>query len=368
MAKPPKQNHNPNQVSGPEQGDAHGKGREHVHEHDRDHTQDHEHGHDHDQNHDHDHKHDHDHDHAHGLLGHHAHGGGPQAPRAVLRAIIVTLIFMVLELVGGFFANSLALISDGAHMLTDVGALLLTLFVLWLARRPSTDTMTFGYHRAEILGALGSGLAIWIISGFLIYEAIVRMQAPPAVNGPVVFVIAVIGLFANLVSMKMLHHASHENMNVRAAYLHVLSDMLGSIGAIIAGAVLWATDWRPIDPIITVLFAGLMLVSSWSLVKEAIQILMESAPAGVDAAQVRADLRALPGVTEVHDLHIWTVASGRHALSVHVIATQSENLLSQVNDLLKTRYRIQHTTVQIEHPDRFQSENCYDCAPTPSKT
>lgn len=310
--------------------------------------------------------HSHGHSHGNGLLGHHhAHG---QAPRAVLRAIVVTLVFMVLELFGGYFANSLALISDGAHMLTDVGALLLTLFVLWLARRPTSDTMSFGYHRAEILGALCSGLAIWVISGFLIYESITRMQSPPEVNGPVVFVIAVIGFAANLVSMRMLHVASHENMNVRAAYLHVLSDLLGSVGAIIAGAVLWSTGWRPIDPIMTILFSGLMLVNSWALVKEAITILMESTPTAIDAAQIRTELCAIAGVTEVHDLHIWTVASGRFALSVHVISPQSETqnaqLLTQLNDLLKVRHGIQHTTIQIEHPDHFRSENCYDCAPS----
>lgn len=299
-----------------------------------------------------------------GLLGHH-HAG--QAPNAVIKAMGVTIVFMLVELMGGYLANSLALISDGAHMLTDVGALLLTLFVLWLARRPSNDTMSFGYHRAEILGALGSGLAIWLIAGFLIYEAIVRMQAPPEVNGPIVFFVATIGLLANLVAMRMLSHAKHGNMNVRAAYLHMLSDLLGSLGAIIAGAVLWITHWRPIDPIITVLFAGLMLVSSWSLVKEAIQILMESTPSSVDAAQVRADLLALSGVTEVHDLHIWTVASGRHALSVHVIAVEAGQLLAKVNEVLKDRYGIIHTTVQIEHPDHFRSESCYDCAPFPGR-
>jgi cobalt-zinc-cadmium efflux system protein len=337
----------------------------------------HDHPHEHDSEHGHGPDHDHDrapegeHGHAHGahshggLLGGHAHGAG-QAPRAVLKAMGVTVIFMVLELVGGYLANSLALISDGAHMLTDVGALLLTLFVLWLARRPSNDTMSFGYHRAEILGALGSGLAIWGISGFLIYEAVIRMQSPPEVNGPMVFFVALVGLAANLVSMRMLSHAQHENMNVRAAYLHVLSDMLGSLGAIIAGAVLWATGWRPIDPIVTILFAVLMLISSWSLVKEATQILMESTPRGVDAMKVRTELRAIPGVTEVHDLHIWSVSSGRFALSVHVIATQNEDLLSQVNELLKERYGIIHTTVQIEHPDHFRSENCYDCSPTPN--
>jgi cobalt-zinc-cadmium efflux system protein len=151
-------------------------------------------------------------------------------------------------------------------------------------------------------------------------------------------------------------------MNVRAAYLHMMSDAIGSIGAIIAGIVLWLTDWRPIDPIITVVFAALMLISSWSLVKEAVGILMESTPSGVDPRKVRKDLLALPSVREVHDLHIWTVASKRNALSVHIIATETEDLLTLVNTLLKDRHGIMHTTVQIEHPDRFRSENCYDCA------
>jgi cobalt-zinc-cadmium efflux system protein len=325
-------------------------------------------GHDHDdsENHGHSHAPDHDHSHSHAsLLGHaHSHGGG--APDAVWRAITVTVIFMLIELIGGYLSNSLALISDGAHMLTDVGALLLTLFVLWLARRPTSDTMSFGYHRAEILGALASGLAIWVIAGALIYESIRRMAAPPEVNGPIVFFVSVTGLVANIISMRMLHRAQHENMNVRAAYLHVLSDLLGSVGAIIAGAVLWATHWRPIDPIVTVLFSGLMLFSSWSLIKEAVHVLMESTPSGVDAAKVRADLRGLPGVTEVHDLHIWTVSSGRLALSVHVIATETEQLLTRVNELLRERHRIQHTTIQIEHPAHFRSENCYDCTPAKS--
>ncbi|MGK5084735.1 cation diffusion facilitator family transporter [Bdellovibrionota bacterium FG-1] len=310
-------------------------------------------------NHDHDSHHHHS-DHDHHSPFHHHFGNAPQA---VLKAMCVTAIFMVLELVGGWAANSLALISDGAHMLTDVGAMSLTLFVLWLARRPSSDTMSFGYHRAEILGALASGLTIWIIAGFLIYEAVLRMQEPPEVKGPIVFVIAVIGLLANLVSMYLLSDAKHHNLNVRAAYLHMISDMLGSIGAVIAGAVLWATGWRPIDPIITVLFSGLMLVSSWSLVKEAVQILMESTPTEVDPRQVRQDLKAIAGVQEVHDLHIWTVTSGKHALSVHIIAGAAQNLLNHVNALLKERYGIIHTTVQIEHPEEFRSENCYDCAP-----
>jgi cobalt-zinc-cadmium efflux system protein len=315
--------------------------------------------------HGHEHGHDHDHDHGHGLgglLSHHHHHG--DAPGAIGRAIGITLVFMVVELAGGIWANSLALISDAAHMLTDVGAMLLSLFALWVARKPKTLVMSFGYHRAEILGALASGLLIWLISGFLIYESVVRMREPPEVKGGAVLVIAAIGLAANLASMFMLRGARHENINVRAAYLHLIADSLGSVGAVIAGAVLWLTGWRPIDPIITVIFAGLMLVSSWSLVREAVGVLMESTPSGVDPASVQADLVGIPGVTEAHDLHIWSVSQGRLALSVHLVAEDSEAVLSRANELLQERYGIVHTTIQVEHPERFRSERCYDCAPS----
>ncbi len=282
--------------------------------------------------------------------------------------MFITLVFMVIEFVGGWFSNSLALISDAAHMLTDIGAMLLSLFALWIARRPVTLSMSFGYHRAEILGALSSGLLIWLISGVLIYEAVVRMQAPPEVRAPVVFVVAVIGLIANLFSMRILHSAKKENLNIRAAYLHLLADALGSVGAIVAGAVLWLTGWRPIDPIITILFAVLMLVSSWSLVKEAIEVLMESTPSHIDPEQIQKELQALPTVREAHDLHIWSVSSGRLALSVHLISDASEALLVAANELLENHFGIVHTTIQVEHPDRFQSKRCYDCMPLELRT
>jgi len=314
--------------------------------------------------HEHNHDHEHEDDHDHGLLGHHHHGLKPgESSRALIRALGITVIFMIIELVGGWYSNSLALISDGAHMLTDVGAMLLSLFASWVASRPSTPRMSFGYHRAEILGALASGLAIWLISGFLIYEAVTRMASPPEVKGPIVFVIATIGLAANLLSMATLHHAKEHNLNIKGAYLHLVSDSLGSVGAIIAGLVLWATDWRPIDPIVTILFAALMLVSSWHLVKEAVSVLMMSAPAGIDPAAIKASLDSIPSVQESHDLHIWSVSSGRLALSVHLISTDGEKTLSVAHEVLKEKHGIIHTTIQVEHPARFQSERCYDCAP-----
>ena len=299
------------------------------------------------------------HSHAH-LHGHHIHSS---APKAISQAIVITLIFMIIELVGGWFSNSLALISDGAHMLTDVGAMSLSLFALWIARRPATSTMTFGYHRAEILGALFSGLLIWLISGVLIYESIERLQSPPEVKGPVVFVIATLGLIANGVSMWTLHGAKEHNLNVKAAYLHVLSDLMGSIGAIIAGAILWITNWKPIDPLLTILFSLLMLLNSWSLVREAAGILMESAPTHLNPESILKDLRAIDSVLEVHDLHVWSVSNGKPALSAHLITLNGEQVLHTAHDLLKVKYGILHSTLQIEHPERFRSQQCYDCTP-----
>jgi cobalt-zinc-cadmium efflux system protein len=298
----------------------------------------------------------HHHHHHHAGDGH-SHGHG----HLIGKVIWITIAFMAIEFVAGLYANSLALISDAAHMLTDVGALLLSLFAVWVSRKPSTPQMSYGYHRAEIIGALISGLLIWLIAGVLGFEAITRLSNPPEVHGPVVFVVASIGLAGNLVSMRLLHSAQGENMNVRAAYLHLFTDSLGAVSAIIAGAVLWLTGWRPIDPIVTLLFAALMLWSSWGLVREAIEVLMESTPAHVDPARVMADLTALEGVREAHDLHIWTVSSGRLALSVHLIAEGGEAVLASANQLLEKTYSIVHTTIQVEHPDRFRSERCYDC-------
>ncbi len=297
----------------------------------------------------------HSHSHDHGMHGH--------APNAITRAIIVTLIFMAIEFIGGWFSNSLALISDAAHMLTDVGAMLLSLFSLWVARRPSTPMMSWGYHRAEILGALLSGLSIWMISGVLIYEAIERIPSPPQVHGPIVFIVATIGLGANLASMWMLKSAKTDNINVRAAYLHLLSDSFGSLGAIIAGIVLWLTGWRLIDPLMTIAFAVLMLLSSWSLVKEAVEVLMESTPNHLNPTEIREDLNKIEGVLEIHDLHIWTLSSGRLALSVHIVSEKMNAVLNSAQSVLQEEYGIHHTTIQIEHPQQFDSKRCYDCVP-----
>ena len=329
------------------------------HKHDHDH--DHDHSHHHHPGHSHDHGHDHHHDHGHGGIGHvHSHWGG-SGGRSLQKALAITVAFMGLEWAAGIYSNSLALLSDAAHMLSDAGAILFSLFVLWMARRPATPRMSYGWHRAEILGALASGIAIWFIAGLLIYESVERFISPEEVNAPVLLAVAVIGLGANLASLRMLWKDRHSQINVRAAYLHVISDSLGSVGAVIAGAVLWWSGWKPIDPLITVVFSVLMLVNSWGLLKEAILILMEHAPLNLDPVAIKRDLEALPGVREVHDLHVWSVTSGKLAMSVHLISESRESPLQAANQMLFEKHGIQHTTIQVEHPERFDTSRCYDC-------
>ena len=280
---------------------------------------------------------------------------------ALRRAVTVTLVFMAVEFAGGYLANSLALMSDAVHMLTDSMALMLGLFAFWIAARPSNAKMTFGYHRAEILGALTSGLLIWFLTAMLVYEGIHRIAAPPQVRGGMVVVIGAIGLGVNVMVAWILHASRSHSLNLKAAYLHVLGDLLGSIGAIVSGLVIWVLGWKLIDPLVTFFIAALLLYGSWHIVAEAVGVLMESAPKGIDAREVRSALESISSVREVHDLHIWSVSTGVVALSVHLVSMDPSNTLTEANRLLDERYGIHHTTIQVENPGEFQSDRCYEC-------
>jgi cobalt-zinc-cadmium efflux system protein len=275
---------------------------------------------------------------------------------------VVTGIFLVVEFVGGWISNSLALLSDAGHMLTDVGGLLLGLFAAWIARRPPSQTMSFGYHRAEIIGALLSGLSIWALAGVLVFEAIQRMRAPAEIQGSIVLGVAAAGLLVNLFSLKILHRDQEHSLNVRGAYLHVLADAFGSVGALVAGALITWRGWFWVDPVITFVLAALMLVGSWALIRDSVAILMESTPRAVDTARLKSALQALPGVTEVHDLHVWTVGSRRLAMSAHLVSSRAEEALQAAQTVLEAEFGIRHSTLQVEHPERFSSERCYDCS------
>jgi cobalt-zinc-cadmium efflux system protein len=279
----------------------------------------------------------------------------------VHRSLWIAVFFIFVEVIAGWIANSLALISDAMHLFTDVGALLLGIIVARMAKWPATPTMSYGYHRAEILGALVSAASLWALSGVLIYESIHRFFQPEVVDGPIVFYIATVGLLANLWMMKILHPAQNHSLNVRAAYLHILGDVLGSIGVIISGIILWTTHWNLIDPIITILFTLTILRSSGKVIKQTIGILMESTPEGIDPEVVEKALEGLPGIKEVHDLHIWSASHHKVVLSVHLIADPSMDALGEAHRLLEAQFGIKHMTIQVEDPKRFEPKYCYDC-------
>jgi cobalt-zinc-cadmium efflux system protein len=296
------------------------------------------------------------HDHCHG----HVHLHRKQS-KALTVSLWIAAVFMVVEVVGGFLANSLALISDALHLFADVGALFLGLIALRIAKWPSTRHMSYGYARAEILGALASALSLWVLSGVLIYEAVERLFHPVVVQGPIVFVIATIGLLANLAMMRQLHPMQGDNLNLKAAYLHVLGDMLGSIGVILSGVILWLTQFNAIDPIFTILFSCTILYSSGKIIKQTVCILMERAPKEYDIIAIQNDLLSISGVKEVHDLHVWSISSNQVALSAHLIADNEPRALSAAHRLLEEKHKIHHMTIQIEDPAHFEPRFCYDC-------
>jgi cobalt-zinc-cadmium efflux system protein len=300
--------------------------------------------------HDHDHAHPHAHSHAHG------HGAGEGSGRRLGIVLALTAGFMVAEVVGGLLANSLALLADAGHMLADVAALALSLWAMRLARRPPSPEKTYGYVRMEILAALVNGAALLVISGLIAWEAWRRVRAPEVVDGPLLASVAAVGLVVNVIAAWLLHAHAHESLNMRGAYLHVLGDLLGSVGALIAGAVVWATGWTAADALVSVLIAALILASAWRLVREATDVLLEAAPAHVDMEELLTDLRGVPSLSHVHDLHVWTLTSGFVALSAHGIIDDpldQRRVLDEVRARAR-RHGIEHVTFQLEPRELVQ--------------
>jgi cobalt-zinc-cadmium efflux system protein len=299
------------------------------------------------------------HSHAHAGAGHahdHPHSHGDRSARRLRFVLALTAAFMVAEVVGGLLANSLALLADAGHMLTDVAALALSLWAMRLARRPPSMDKTYGYVRLEILAALVNGAALLVISGMIAWEAWRRVRAPEPVDGPLLVGVAAAGLIANLVAARLLHAHAHESLNMRGAYLHVLGDLLGSAGALIAGAIVWTTGWTPADALVSVLIAGLILVSAWRLVREATDVLLEAAPAHVNVERLLTDLRGVPALHDVHDLHVWTLTSGFVALSAHGVIEDPRDQ-SRVLEEVRVRARahgIEHVTFQLEPRELVQ--------------
>jgi cobalt-zinc-cadmium efflux system protein len=238
-------------------------------------------------------------------------------------------------------------------MLSDVAALSLSLFALWFARRPATPAKSYGYLRYEILAALVNGVALVLIAIAIYYHAWQRLHAPEPVDAQLMLGVAVIGLLVNVVGALLLHGASGHNLNVRGAYLHVLGDLLGSVGAVTAAIIILTTGWLSADPLISLLVASLILLASWRLIRESVDVLLESVPRHIDIGRVHEAIRSIPGVEAVHDLHVWTLTSGIVAMSGHALiadATEHGRVLQEIHQRMHDRFGIAHVTVQIEHP------------------
>ncbi|MFE0027066.1 cation diffusion facilitator family transporter [Amycolatopsis sp. NPDC059021] len=297
-------------------------------------------------------------------MGHgHGHGHGHATATAsasgrYVRGLVVALAigagFMVLEVVVGFATGSLALISDAAHMFTDVLGVGMALAAILLARRSGpTFSRTFGLYRAEVLAALANALLLFGVAGYVLVEAIGRISDPPAVPGLPVLLAAAAGLVANIVSFLVLRAGARESLNVRGAYLEVLADLIGSVGVLLSGLITLLTGWRYADPIIGVAIGLFVLPRTWTLARRALRILFQHAPHGVDVAAISAELAALPGVSDVHDLHVWTLTSGMEVASAHLtVASPAEQsgVLTEARNLLADRYSIEHATLQVEAP------------------
>jgi len=271
--------------------------------------------------------------------------------RALKVVLGLTLVIMVAEVIGGWLANSLALLADAGHMLTDSAAVALALFASWIAGRPATAAKTFGYLRFEILAALVNGTVLIGLAGLIVWQAISRLMVPPEIEPLILFGVAALGLIGNAVALRMLHAGHEQSLNVHGAYLHVLGDLLGSIGALAAGAIILVTGWTLADPLVSLFIAILILIGAARLVRESVDVLLEATPPHIDLNEVADAIVAVPGVTQVHDLHVWTVTSGVVAMSGHAVVCepkQNQDVLSAVQARMAD-LGIHHVTVQIEN-------------------
>lgn len=290
-------------------------------------------------------------DHA-GGHGHSHHGDlRTQNRRRLLLVLLLAFSYAGIEFVGGLMTGSLALLADSLHMISDVAALALSLLAVWMASRPASDRRTFGNSRAEILAALANGLALAVVAVFISIHAIERFMVPRGVEGGGVIVVATGGLIINLASLWILAAGRSESLNIRGAWLHVASDTLASIGVILSGFGIWAFGWLWLDPAMSILVSVLVLFSAWQLIREALDVLMETVPGHLDPEAIRDSLLAVPGVSALHCLHIWTIGSGEISLSSHLVVDpvhEPERLLQDIRGRLTERFKIDHTTIQIE--------------------
>jgi cobalt-zinc-cadmium efflux system protein len=302
------------------------------------------------------------HGHQHGGAHHHGLGhshAGDASVRSLRIALALTAILLVVEVVGGFLSNSIALLADAGHMLTDVAALALALFVAWFSRQPETPRKTYGYLRWEILAAFLNGATLLLISAWILWEAVIRLQAPEPIKGGLMLGVAAAGLIVNLVAARVLISSSSHNMNTRGAYLHVLGDLLASVGTVAAAILIRYTGWLMADPVASILTTVLIMSGAWRLVRESVDILLESTPAHIPLPAVRGQLEAIPGIESVHDLHVWAVTPAVVAMSAHCIVRQPEqhqHVLEHVHDAMRL-FGIDHVTIQLEREEMLERES-----------
>ncbi len=287
------------------------------------------------------------HDHAHG----HAHGSGEDARRLTF-ALGLIVAFMVGEVVAGILAHSLALLSDAAHMLTDAGALVMSLVVLRLVAQPAGGNRTFGLRRSEILSAQANGAALLVLALLIVYGAVRRLVSPPAASGTAILVVALVGIGVNLIATWQLAGADRSSLNVEGSFQHVLNDLFAFIATAIAGAVILATGWVRADPVAALVVAALMLLASWRLLRDSGRVLLDIAPAGLPVEEIGNAMAVHPHVVEVHDLHVWEVTTEFPTLSAHVLVdpgADCHGIRRELEQLLRERFGLEHTTLQVEH-------------------
>ena len=283
--------------------------------------------------------------------------------RRLSLVLTLTILYMIAEAFGGWWTGSLALLADAGHMFTDVAALVLALTAVWFASRPATSKKTFGYYRLEIIAALVNGVALVIISLFIFYGAYERWLAPPVVRTGPMILVASGGLVINLICAWILHAPNEVDLNIRGASMHVLGDALGSVAAILAGVCMWLFGWYAADALFSVVISVLIIWGSVRLIRESTNVLLEGTPAHINLAAVEDEILATAGVAAVHDLHVWTITSGREALSAHVIHAESisqPDLLRELRTKLHDRFGVDHLTIQMETPD-FEDETFHFC-------
>ncbi len=289
----------------------------------------------------------------------HGHSGATKESRLGL-ALSLTLVYMVAEAIGGIFFNSLALLADSGHMLSDAMALGLSWIAIHIGKKRPSDSHTFGFRRTEILAALFNGVALWAIVGVIFYEAGRRLFNPVDVQGHGMLYVALFGLIINLAMARLLFSSASESINIRGAFLHVLSDALGSLGAVVAGVIIIFTQAHWVDPLISVLIGFLIIYSSWGLITESFHILMEGVPKGYDVSRIELELASLPGVCCVYDLHLWSINGSEAHLSAHVVMCDDYDdpkmIQSQIKSLLRDKLKISYSTIQIESTHELRNE------------